>query len=378
MKKSKEMVETISHLMSMQPFFAVYLFDLMTIVEDNTLPYIAATDGASIFVNPGQFNPLPLSERVFIVCHEILHGIYQHMPRIYGYEDRGFGPDLKPFQPEKYNIAADYVINDVLVNANIGKCPSFAYHDLNYGKDWLVDDVYSALPDQPKDKKRQGDGHFRPSKKQPTKSDVQRAVAAARSAAKAMDKMPGTLEQLVGDIIEPALNWKALLRSMVTASSGTDQSTWAKPNRRRLAVAPHIYMPGTTGFSLGGVAIVVDTSGSISNEEFTQFMSEVASILSECTPEWCKVLWTDAQVAGVDEVDDVNDIPNLKAKGGGGTDMSAAFTYMNENGISPEICVVLTDGYTPWGDAQPYRVVWGITTENKKADHGESIHINVK
>jgi len=380
--RSVALTETMSHLVAQHPFFAVYLYDQLNLVEDPTIP-TARTDGMTIEVNPDWFGKLQLPERVFVMAHEVMHGIYQHMARGKGYQDRGFGPDMKPWNHTKYNYAADYVINDALGKAKVGRMPEGGLHRPDVTQDDLVDDVYCQIPDPPENP---GGGHGGfdehkdpdPNKPGPSEADVKRAITSAKNAAKAMGKLPASLERLVGEIVEPTQNWKDLLRTMITNSAGRDSSTWARPNRRRLATPPHIYWPGTTGFQTGGVAIVVDTSGSVSPEELKAFMGEMSGILSECKPEWCKVLWTDSKVAGVDDVDDMTDLTSLKAKGGGGTDMGAALRYMEEHDIVPETCVVLTDGYTPWGDEPDYEVIWGITTPKIEADYGKSLHIDVR
>lgn len=386
-QKSPAMIETISHLIAAQPFFAVYAFDQMQIIETDQVP-TAATDGLRILVNPEFFANMQLPERVFVMAHEIMHGIFQHMARGKGYADRGFGPDMKPWNHQKYNQAADYIINDSLVNAKVGSMPMMngqevGLHDRSIATDMdLADDVYQKLPDLPK---QPGGGHGNfdqhieppPGAKMPTDADVKRALASAKNAAKAQGKMPGNLERLVGEIIEPTLNWKELLRAMLTANAGRGMATWNRPNRRRIATPPHIYFPGSTGFATGGVAVVVDTSGSVGQDELRAFMSELSGILDECRPEWCKVLWTDARVAAVDDVDDMTDLTSLTAHGGGGTDQEAAFRYLDEHGIRPDTCVVLTDLYTPFTTEPDYDVIWASTTKDRTAPYGKTIHIDM-
>ena len=381
--RSEALTETISHLVAQQPFFAVYLFDMMQVVETDTTPDgmpnpTAATDGKTIYVSTKWFAGLKLSERVFVLAHEVMHGIYQHMARAKGYADRGFGRDLKPWSHSRWNKAGDYVINATLTESNVGTMPMEGlYHPKITSAD-LVDDVYEDIPDDDDDKQGH-DQHLIPLNPDdlPTDGEIKTALAAAKNAAKAMGKMPGALERLVGNLMDPEVDWKEKLRNLMTSAAGRDSATWQRSNRRRMAMAPHMYFPGTTGFQVGGVAVVIDTSGSISDAELTAFMTETASIMAECKPEWAKVLWTDSQVAHVDEVDDPEDLTHLKAHGGGGTHMPAAFNYMEEYGIEPETCVVLTDMYTAYGEQPPYKVIWASTTAGKEAPFGEHVYLSV-
>lgn len=383
MAKSKALVEAMSALITQQPFFAVYLLDQMEIVEKPDLEAPAATDGQTIFIKPDTFGNWTIKERVFVLAHEIMHGIMAHMPRTKLYMDRQLGPDLKPFSAMKFNHAADYVINDLLVKSNVGEAPVGLLFHPKFTKDDLVDDVYTKLPD-PKDKPPKGGGgtnetggtgkghdqHMKPdpNKPQPTEAETKRALKSAANAAKSQGKLPGDLERLVEELVEPKADWKALLRTALSNALGHDEATWARPNRRKLAMAPHVFLPGTSGYRAGKVGVVIDTSGSIGQEELTLFLSETAGILQDGKPEECKVLWTDSQVAGIDDVSEPAELMDLKAKGGGGTDMEAAFPVMvKEFDYADDItAIILTDGYTHFSQAPDgiQNVIWvstGIT-----------------
>lgn len=388
MSKSKGLVEALSALIAQQPFFAVYLLDQMVISETKDIP-TAATNGVKIIVNPEWFGKMTTDERMFVLAHEVLHGVFQHMGRAKLYMDRGVGPDLKKFNTTKFNHAADYVINDILVAAGVGKAPHEGLYHPNYGKDDLVDDVYVKLPDPPKDDKSgegtggKGDGFddhmpLDPSEA-PSEGDVKQAVASATNAAKAQGKMPGELERLVGDILDPKQNWKELLRVAIDNSLGRDEATWRRPNRRKLTMAPHVVMPGTAGYRSGKVGVVIDTSGSVSEKELTLFLSETAGILQDGKPEQCKVFWTDTKVAHIDEVKEPAELSSLKAHGGGGTDMEAAFPVVTkEFDYEPDVTtIVLTDGYTNYSSApSDMNVIW-VTTGYDEIPYGKVIKMDI-
>ncbi len=165
MKRSPAMTETISHLVAQQPFFAVYAFDQLDIIETDEVP-TAATDGLKILVNPDFFAKMQLPERVFVLAHEIMHGIYQHMARSKAYADRGFGPDLKPYDAMRMNKAMDYIINDALINAKVGAMPRMngqqvGLHDRSIATETdLADDVYGRVPKDENNGKGNGHGNF--------------------------------------------------------------------------------------------------------------------------------------------------------------------------------------------------------------------------
>lgn len=385
-QRSYELTEAISALIAKQPFFAVYMLDMLAIQESDAVP-TAGTDSCTIFVNPEWFGKLKLKERVFVLCHEVLHGIMQHPERSKLYADRGVGPDLKEWNHEKFNQAADYVINDALVDAKVGDMPIGGLINPQIKKGELVDDVYQMLPDPPPNPPgtQSGGGwdtHMQADPtKAPSKAAVQRALKSAEAAAKSRGNMPAGLQRIVDDFCEPQVRWQDHLRKTLVTSAGRDQMTWARPNRRRLAMAPHIYWPGRNGSMLSPVAVEVDTSGSIGDHELKTFMGELAGLLDECKPEKIYVMYVDSQRFGdIHEVTDTNDLREVarKSGGGGGTDMTVIFKEIEEQQLPVSTAIVFTDGYTPFGEDPGYPVIWCITSPDIKAPWGTSIHVDLK
>lgn len=390
--KPEKFVQGMSKLIMKHPFYAVILMDAMKIIFTESVETMA-TDGVNIYVNPTFSESMTVDENIFVICHEVLHYILQHIPRGKMYADRGFGPDLKPFSHERMNKAADYIINDMLVRGKVGAMPkangqNIGLHDVTVANfDDITDEVYPKVPEDPPGKGGGGqpghgnfDEHLNPSAqtKQPSDAEVKRTLAQARNAAKAQGKMPADLERLVDEIIEPQKDWKEELREEMVSAIGTDESTWARPNRRRLCMTPSVYMPGTCGYAAGHVVVQVDTSGSISKDELTAFLTEISGILADARPERCTVLWVDAKVAGVDEVEYPEQLMDLKPKGGGGSDMAVGVDWCLKEGIAPSCFVTLTDGWVNYPSKDPgFKTLWVITDKDKVAPIGKSMHLDV-
>lgn len=381
-ERSYELKEAMSRLIVAQPFFAVVMLDLLKIVEVEgdmaaRIP-TAATDGRHLFVNPKFFNPLGIDQRVGVLVHEVMHVILQHCPRMKMYMDRGFGPDLNPFSAKKWNHATDYIINDWVHSSGAGKIPVGGLFHPDFGKEDLADDVYLKIPDPPEEEGGGGnwDIHLPASEDAPSTADVQRAVAGAANAARNVGKMPAGMERLVGELINPQVHWADKLRMSIMRSAGRDQNTWAKPHRRRLAVAPHVYWPGLTGVGAGTIVMYEDTSGSIGADELTAFRSEMAGLFEDVKPERMFIGSCDWEAYEPSEVHDTNDIIEHKAEGGGGTNMPAIFDKLEELDIRPDCLVILTDGYTDYGKPPGYDVIWVMTTD-REAPHGTNIRIHV-
>lgn len=385
--QSYAVTEAMSNLINQQPFIAVLLMELLQVRETTDVP-IAATDSKYIYINPDKFAEFTLQERVFIIAHEVLHVVYQHMERGKQYQDRGIGPDFKVYSHNKMNRAADYVINGTLANSNIGTMPLIGLHNPNIDENDSADEVYCKLPDEDDDPNGPGSGtggesggfdkHMPPDPTAPgnNKATVQRALASAVNTAKMQGNLAAGLARMAGEIIDPKEDWRAILRDFMITTSGRDEPSWRRLNRRRLVTPPHVAFPGTQGHKCGKVAIVIDTSGSIGDDELRLFMGEVNGILQDAQPEECKVFWTDSEVAGIDDVDEDTDLTTLESKGGGGTDMPAAYPVIEEHfpeGISCMIC--LTDGYTGYDTEPSWPTLWAMTTD-KVAPYGTTIRLD--
>lgn len=384
-ERSKETTEAISALLLNEPFWASLLFDLLEVVETQTLPggsqlNVAATDGSCLFINPDKFGKFSVQERCGVIAHEILHVVMQHPARMRAYWELGIGPDAKPFSGKRFNIAADYIINAQLI-ANGFKLPLGSLQNSQIGADDIVDEVYHKVPED-EDDEDNWDSHEMGAPDAPAtqKPQLQAALQKAAAMAKMQGKGVGGMGRLIQEICEPQITWQEHLRiAMVTTAAGNDTHTWSRPNRRKLAVAPHLYLPGRTGLQSPQGCVVIDTSGSIGETELKVFLGELQGILSDLQPELVHVMYIDSELHGdVHEISDTSELLDLGAKagGGGGTNMPKAFEIANERQLDIQWMVILTDGYTPFGEQPPYPVIWASTTD-QKAPWGETVHVKV-
>ena len=374
--------DVVSRMVEKQPFFAVYMFNNMRLRVTGSVPTLA-TDGTYILINPEFFGKLDIDERLFVMCHEILHAILQHCQRSKAYNERGVGPDFKVWHNGRWNIITDHIINDMLVRIQCGSMPSCGLRDVSIATaDDIADEKYHLIPEPPDD----GDGghggfdeHLEPdASDQMSDAQTKRAIAEASNAAKAQGKMPAELDRIVGEILEPQQDWRKKFRDAMDSCMGTDAMTWRRPNKRKMAMAPHVYYPGKTGFRCGTIVLCRDTSGSVSDAEDVAYMSEAAAILREARPERMIVISVDTKVHSPDECTDPEELRHIPRKGGGGTDMRKGFDWARENVPDMSVFVCATDGWTPWpDDDHGIRSIWLVTDKQCSSPIGETIHLDV-
>lgn len=370
------------------PFFASILYKRQ-LVSRKDIPTLAVSNRGTIYYNPEFVETLTVPQLVWGLCHEVGHVICQHATR------RG-SRDHK-----KWNYAGDAWINDTLDSCNVGdRIPNTV--NMHGSKDKTTEQIYDELPDDPQGNGKsggkgqgnsggQGDGEYMQGdgmgediieegapltehEKNEIEAQAKIDLAEAAQVAKAKGKLPGALAEFVSDILNPKTPWHETLERYMTDMAKGDYS-WSRPNRRFMS--QRMYLPSVGRVpKLGEVVFQVDISGSITRNEIAYYNGHMKRIIEQTHPEKVHVIYTDTEVQHHDEFDNPEDV-QINFYSGGGTHMPAGFDYIDEKGISPQVFITLTDGYTDFGDAPGYPVIWCISSDIE-ATHGESIHFDME
>jgi len=169
----------------------------------------------------------------------------------------------------------------------------------------------------------------------------------------ARGNVPGHWERWAQDIVAPKVRWQrelaARVRNAVAFASGQQDYTWRKISRRQSA-SPRIRMPAMQS-PKPRIAVVVDTSGSMTASLLNTAMSELKGVLrSTGVSTGVPVIACDADVHS-DKT--VFSISQVDLGGGGGTDMGVGLDHAAKIKPRPEVVVVMTDMMTPWPDESP-------------------------
>jgi len=154
--------------------------------------------------------------------------------------------------------------------------------------------------------------------------------------------------------LDPKVDWRRVLaaeiRKGVSTVTGRVDYTYRRPSRRAHAT-PGIILPALER-PVPEVAVVVDTSGSMSEEQLARILAEIDGVLKGVglARGQVRVLSVDAAVKSVRRVSSASAVQLV---GGGGTDMAAGLEAVGKLRPRPSVVVVLTDGLTPWPAAAP-------------------------
>lgn len=349
------------------PFFGNMATRMQLIEADDWCP-TAATNGRNFYYNTKFVNKLSEKKLEFLFAHEILHCVFDHFGRA-GSRDRML-----------CNIAQDYAVNQILVDERIGEkitevkiCldPKFR------GLAW--EEIYDILYDKaekitmPELMKQLGDlldehinedgsgpgkeGEGKDGKPGMSKEDAQRikdeikeAMVQAAAAAGA-GKTPAAIQRMIKDMTEPKMNWREIVRMDIQSLIKNDYS-FTRPNRK--AMHSGAVLPGMKNDVTIDVAIAIDMSGSIGEEDATIFLSEIKGIMDQYQDFGIDIWCFDTDIYNHQRIthDNADDLLDYVPEGGGGTDFMANWEFMKDQGITPKKLIMFTDGYPcgEWGD----------------------------
>ena len=281
------------------------------------------------------------------------------------------------------NIAQDYMINDQLVRAKIGKMPKGGLH-WPAAYQWrherarclplAVQKANSGKKGNPKPSPNtqeksstdalgndEGSGSgksfdtlIEPGKatgkgankaiSERSQSEWDTTIQAAMESAKARGQLPANLERLFGKRLQPKADWRDLYMLAVSKKVGNDRYTWDRLEQQ-LAYRK-VGAPGRTSYGCNLVVIACDTSGSISQRTLDVFLTETTALMEQAKPRRIVFVQCDAQIQEWEEIDGSDDLTSRKLKGGGGTAFEPVFERIEKEGLEPDL-VILFDG--PYG-----------------------------
>ena len=344
----------------------------------------AATDGRKFYYNSKFITLLKPKEVEFLVAHEVLHVVYDHMGR------RG------ERDPQIFNIANDYAVNADLKRHKVGqfitsvpalyeqkydgKSSEEIYDDLMQNvQPVTLDQLIEQLLDEHMDGDGEGEGEsegedgdkntkgkgkrpapMTPEEREALKQEIKQAVINAAQSAEA-GSMPAGVERLIKDMTNPVMPWRELIQTNLTSAIKTDFS-WMRPSRRGWDM--DAIMPAMTPGEEIDVDVFIDLSGSISMQQGTAFLSEVAGMMSAFDGYRINVHCFDTEVYNPQTFtsENLDTIEGYQLVGGGGTDFTCIFDYLKKEGRVPTRLIVFTDGYPfgSWGDENYCDTTWII------------------
>ena len=381
------------------PYLATILYSLK-LVDTEKIQTFGVDDGWRMYFNPKFVLEHDAETLATMVLHEAMHCLLQHGPRFAALNQP---VALHP----NWNIAGDLGINETLDEARMpwgGFTPVrfvqmtevgiksdmgseqiyfkiLKYLEENPGKGRVVEDCGSVSGGQPRGYELPKTDAENAAVKHDQQDVLRDQVAQAINdhASKFPGSVPGSLVRWADELLHPKVNWRKELAGSFRASlsniSGRKDYLYTRPSRRQGAMRqgnPELILPAMRKPAPPPVAVVVDTSGSISREDIIDFLSEVDGIArANGVAHGLYVIPCDAAVGPIQKIKSRGMIENLQLPGGGGTDLVVGIEAACKITPIPRVLIIFTDGYTPWPseiNQKLDKVIVCLTTEHAKSD----------
>lgn len=404
-------------------FYGLLLMHMIYSIDEGC--ETAYTDGERIAFSPTFLEELSDKELDFVMMHEILHVVLQHCLR---------GEDK---DNERYNIAADIVINSTIMHENYDKASSItlskygeSMHIAPDGKEgylYTAEEVYEMLQSKQKDSdsgneksKKAGNvasKNGRAEKVQQSRKNMDKPVAKrwddhsqwgkfeedsklrdvwvknfaecceaikVRDASNNRGTLPMFAQRMLEKLKKPQTDWRTILNDFIQEEI-CDYSF--SPPDRRFQDSP-FFLPDFNEMgkndNVSDILFFIDTSGSISDNDMTTAYSEIKGAIDQYDGKLKGWLgFFDAAIIEPKPFSSFEEFIVIKPAGGGGTDFQIIFEYVDQHmkDKEPNCIIILTDGYAPFPKeelANDIPVLWLINNENVTPPWGKVARFTVR
>ena len=404
-------------------FYGLLLMHMIYSIDEGC--ETAYTDGERIAFSPTFLEELSDKELDFVMMHEILHVVLQHCLR---------GEDK---DNERYNIAADIVINSTIMHENDDKASSItlskygeSMHIAPDGKEgylYTAEEIYEMLQSKQKDSdsgneksKKAGNvasKNGRAEKVQQSRKNMDKPVAKrwddhsqwgkfeedsrlrdvwvknfaecceainVRDKSNNRGTLPMFAQRMLEKLKKPQTDWRTILNDFIQEEI-CDYSF--SPPDRRFQDSP-FFLPDFNEMgkndNVSDILFFIDTSGSISDNDMTTAFSEIKGAIDQYDGKLQGWLgFFDAAIIEPKPFSSFEEFIVIKPAGGGGTDFQIIFEYVDQHmkGKEPNCIIILTDGCAPFPKeelANDIPVLWLINNQDVTPPWGKVARFTVR
>ena len=350
------------------PYLASALFATDVIAQPG-IGGAAVDERWRLYVDPAVAAGWSVEQMGALIVHHVGHLLREHAERA-----RSLG--ISEETAEKWTKACDAELNDDLADAGITPPGHVVLPEHLGGPRGRMAEEYFALqpvtstPDdddddethdhgsgtdgRPREWDREGEEQGGGLTEHEAQLVRRRTAESIREAARERSDVPGGWQRWAGDLLEPKVDWRralaAEIRRSIQRHAGRVDYSYRRPSRRA-TVSPDIVLPAME-HPVPEIAIVVDTSGSMRDDQLQQVLSEIDALLAAIgiRSSGVNVLSVDTEVHARSRVHAAR---HVELAGGGGTNMARGIEAAAALRPKPAVVVVLTDGYTPWPAQAP-------------------------
>lgn len=390
-----------------KPFLGALVLRL-PLVENSQWCKTTATDARAIYYNQTYLSELSLSQVQFVLAHEALHCGLSHFARR---EHR---------EQKRWDVACDHAVNQLLAADNLEPPPT-ALFDASYAG-MSAEEIYPCIEtddneepmdqhlydpqlsdnntlnnNNPADQQTSAPESSSSNDSSDNSSDVetqihnspppplnsterdrldtkwQQRLAGAAQQAEQAGKLNDSIARMLQRLLQPSVPWRSMLSRFMSSAARIDYNL-TRPSQRREgdAILPSLHTRQID------VAVAIDTSGSIRQEELDVFLTELNAIKGSMNAR-ITLLACDAELDKncpwiFEPWDPMKFPPQLS--GGGTTDFNPVFDWLTASIMRPDLLIYFTDGKGHFPDTPPSLPVLWLVKGGAAVPWGQRIQLN--
>jgi len=401
-----------------KPFLGALVLRLPMEPADDAWCPTTATDARKFYYNPEYIQQLSLDEAQFMLAHEALHCALSHFAR------------RQHRLKQRWDLACDFAINPLLVEDGLTPPPGSLL--LDQFKEMTAEEIYPLLdefddqesldnhvydqdsshsgqsaddsreqemdpssdavpspqPNEGQGQEQSGESEresdsggqapqgspppLSPDEQETLSVQWQQRLAGAAQQAMQAGKLGGSMARMIDHLLQPQLPWRMLLARYLSSSARDDYS-YMRPSRRE----GDFILPSLRSHQID-LVVAIDTSGSISDSDFDQFIGEIDALKGQMrarvTLLACDAILTEDGPWIFEPWEELR-LPR-QFEGGGGTRFEPVFDWIEQQGLQPETLVYFTDAEATFpASPPPYPVLWLIKGK-QPVPWGQRIQLN--
>jgi predicted metal-dependent peptidase len=358
MDKQQSLSKIGKELMLKEPYYGFFLIMLNKLWDSKRVPTAGVSKNGinyQLAINPEFWESLSDPHRLGLLKHELLHIAFGHLTTFFKFSDKRLA-----------NVAMDMEINQYIDKEYLpeGGIDIDNYEDLNLDRKAGCRYYYDKLKQLQDEKNKNGTCGNEPmdelldniesgnipdhstweefedlseAEQKLIERQLQKVLSDAKEQTeKKRGTVPGEIEGLIiiDEIVKPKFNWRGYIRRFTGVSTKVFTKKIRRKENRRFDANPGLKVKMRQHMLLA-----IDTSGSVSDSELQEFMSEIYHIY-KCGVD-ITVVQCDTTIRSVEPYKGKFE---MSVVGRGGTEFDPVLEYFNANQKKYTSLVYFTDG----------------------------------
>jgi predicted metal-dependent peptidase len=381
MDKALSLSKTAKALMLLEPYYGFFLIMLNKTWRQDLPTAGVSKNGINyqLAINEEFWTSLSEEHQLGLLKHELLHIAFGHLTSFGSFSDKKLA-----------NVAMDMEINQYIDTDWLPKGGIMIedYEDLNLDEKAGCRYYYKKLQELQQEKDKNGTCGNEPmdkllddiangdvpdhstweefddlseAEKKLIDKQLQKVLSDAKEqTVKKRGRIPGEIEGVITieEIVAPKFDWRGYMRRFTGISTKVFTKKIRRKENRKFPESPGLKLKMKQHMLLG-----IDTSGSVSDSELQEFMSEIHHIYKAGVD--VTIIQCDASIRSIEPYKGKHE---LEVQGRGGTEFDPVLEYYNENQKKYTSLVYFTDGECYTHVKPKGHVLWVLSERSNMND----------